>query len=286
MRIKSSAFVWALWLLVIEVVILALTMGSLRASAQESSPGKTTYTTYCASCHTIGGGDLVGPDLAGVTTRRDKAWLTRWITEPDKMLAEGDTIATEMLTQYNNVPMPNLKLSDTDVAALVTYLENVDSGAEPMPVATPRSLPTGDVARGQALFLGTTRFEKGGPACMVCHSVSGIGALGGGALGVDLTDIHQRYGGDAGLSAFLGNPATTTMNAVWSNQPMSEQEKADLVAFLGSTTVSTRSGTTLWILAALSALAAAATILAAHLWWRNRLASVRKPMVAQAATKR
>src|SRR5262249_45688413 len=45
------------------------------------------FRTRCLGCHTIGKGDVVGPDLAGVMTRRDRAWLARYLTEPDRMLA-------------------------------------------------------------------------------------------------------------------------------------------------------------------------------------------------------
>jgi hypothetical protein len=38
------------------------------------------------------------------------------------MLAEGDPIALALFAQYKNVPMPNLHLSESDVAALLAYL--------------------------------------------------------------------------------------------------------------------------------------------------------------------
>jgi len=47
-------------------------------------PDKREYffQSRCGACHTIGNGDRVGPDLAGVTTRRDRAWLSRYLAEP------------------------------------------------------------------------------------------------------------------------------------------------------------------------------------------------------------
>ncbi|MCA9896942.1 MAG: nitrite reductase, copper-containing [Anaerolineales bacterium] len=90
--------------------------------------GQTVFETQCAACHTIGAGDRVGPDLQGVTGQRDEAWLARWIAEPDKVLAEGDPIATELLAEFNNVPMPNLQLSTADVQNVIAYLENPASG--------------------------------------------------------------------------------------------------------------------------------------------------------------
>jgi protein SCO1/2 len=84
--------------------------------------GQYLFQTRCAACHTLGQGDSVGPDLAGVTQQRERAWLERWLAEPDKMLAEGDPIALALFAQYKNVPMPNLHLSESDVAALLAYL--------------------------------------------------------------------------------------------------------------------------------------------------------------------
>ena len=86
------------------------------------SRGEYTFKQHCAACHTIGEGARVGPDLLGVTTTRDRAWLARFIVEPDKMLAEGDPIATELFAKYKNVRMPNLALSREEVGLLIDYL--------------------------------------------------------------------------------------------------------------------------------------------------------------------
>ena len=81
------------------------------------------FQSRCGACHTIGNGDRVGPDLAGVTSRRDHEWLRRYLTDPSRMRAEGDPIAQALFEKYNRVPMPNLGLSSVDVAALLSYLE-------------------------------------------------------------------------------------------------------------------------------------------------------------------
>ena len=61
--------------------------------------------------------------------------------------------------------------------------------------------------------------------------MSGIGSLGGGALGPELTHAAQRYPGP-GLAAVLGNIAFPTMAGPFANRPLTPQEQADLVAFL------------------------------------------------------
>jgi protein SCO1 len=85
-------------------------------------PGEYLFATRCAACHSLGRGDRVGPDLRGVTARRERAWLTRYLAQPDRVLAEGDPIARRLHEAYGEVPMPNLRLGDEDVAALVEYL--------------------------------------------------------------------------------------------------------------------------------------------------------------------
>jgi protein SCO1/2 len=86
-------------------------------------PGAYLFDTKCAACHTFGGGDGIGPDLTGITQTRDRAWLERFIKTPDQVLAEGDPIATALFAKYNQVVMPNLRLGDGDVAAVLTYLD-------------------------------------------------------------------------------------------------------------------------------------------------------------------
>lgn len=85
--------------------------------------GEFLFQSRCAACHTIGGGDRLGPDLNGVTARRDRRWLSRYVAEPDKVRAEGDAVALRLFKQYNQIRMPNLGLGGGDVAALLEYLD-------------------------------------------------------------------------------------------------------------------------------------------------------------------
>ena len=85
--------------------------------------GVLLFQSRCSACHTIGKGDAVGPDLAGVTSRRDRDWLVRYLKAPDQMLAEKDPIAVALLGKYKNITMPNLHLSDGEIATVLAYLE-------------------------------------------------------------------------------------------------------------------------------------------------------------------
>ncbi|HKD29779.1 MAG TPA: SCO family protein [Xanthobacteraceae bacterium] len=85
-------------------------------------PGQAMFKKICAPCHTIGVGDRVGPDLRGVNERRQHEWLTRFIRTPDKVLAEKDPIALTLAAKFPGARMPNLKLSESDAADLISYI--------------------------------------------------------------------------------------------------------------------------------------------------------------------
>ena len=89
----------------------------------ENRPGEALYLKACSSCHTVGKGDLVGPDLAGVTARRDHAWLIRYLVAPDVLRAQKDPIAVELDATYKGVSMPNLGLSAVDAQDVIVYLQ-------------------------------------------------------------------------------------------------------------------------------------------------------------------
>jgi protein SCO1 len=93
--------------------------------------GAYLFDTKCAACHTFGEGDSIGPDLAGVTHARDRAWLERFIKTPDQLLAQNDPIATALFAKYQQVVMPNLRLGDGDVAAVLKYIEAQGVHREP-----------------------------------------------------------------------------------------------------------------------------------------------------------
>jgi protein SCO1 len=93
------------------------------APAMTFDKGQYTFHNHCAACHTIGKGDRIGPDLAGVTASRDREWLRQFILTPDKVFAAGDPIATTLRAKYKDVRMPNLSLTSEDAAVLIDYMD-------------------------------------------------------------------------------------------------------------------------------------------------------------------
>jgi protein SCO1/2 len=94
----------------------------LTGTAMSSQPGQALFKKMCAPCHTIGVGDRVGPDLRGVTDRREKPWLETFIQNPSKMRAKNDPTALALAAEYPAVRMPAVGLAPADAADLISYL--------------------------------------------------------------------------------------------------------------------------------------------------------------------
>jgi protein SCO1/2 len=86
-------------------------------------PGQALFLKTCGGCHTVGKGRRVGPDLAGVTTRRTRDWLVSYIMEPEKVRAKRDPAALSLAAQYPTVRMPNLGLSELDSGDVIAYID-------------------------------------------------------------------------------------------------------------------------------------------------------------------
>lgn len=269
------------------VVLTALFAPGARGAGED---GQAVFDQSCKGCHTIGGGKLVGPDLQGLATLRDRAWVESFIRDPAAVVASGDPVAKQLVDEYG-MTMPTLGLTDAQLAAVLAYLgfQEQSTPAPTTPTETtpaetpPPPKPTaGDPDRGKRLFEGADRLAGGGPACLSCHSVSGVGALGGGRLGPDLTGAAAQLGGESGLASWLTGTPSPTMTPIFSRHPLTARERVDLAAFITSAASAQRdSGQALKLVGLAAALALLSIGLAGAIW-RRRLRGVRRPLVDRA----
>jgi mono/diheme cytochrome c family protein len=228
---KFSPGRWFAWLGVALLVLLApAILASGQGLSQTAAEGQTIFKQNCSACHTIGGGRLIGPDLQDVTQRRDVDWLQRMISGPDKMIASQDPTVISLLADYNNLQMPNLGLDQTQVQAVIAYLENPGAVGQGQPASLPS---TGAPQNGRRLFLGSVPLANGGPNCIACHTTADSPAIGGGSLGPDLTQVALRLG-DQGLASALQTLPFPTMQGVFARRLLTASEQADLYAYFQS----------------------------------------------------
>ncbi len=207
-------------------VLLAAAPAEGRAAEGGGEGG--IFASRCAVCHTIGGGPSMGPDLQGVTERRSEAWLRSFIPDPQGMVDAGDPDAAA-LVKGGRASMPSGIVQPAEMDALLAELR-----AGGKPAAAPAEAPAGPEGRaevGGRLFRGEEPFANGGLPCGACHGLADGSSLG--SLAVDLTDVHGRLG-EAGLRGALRTLPFPVMKEAYADAPLTEQERADLLAFFAS----------------------------------------------------
>ena len=198
-----------------------------------AAAGEGFFQQRCAGCHTIGGGVKVGPDLQGVTDRREKAWLLSYVSEAANVKAKKDPIAVELAKNWKTA-MPNTGISKDEAAAVITYLGNQTAAGPTTPAQTQPPI-VGDAVLGRDLYVCAVSFKNGGGACIACHNAGGMGTFGGGILGPDLTNSFSAMG-QAGFSSVLSAAPLPfpTMKPIYDSQPITAEEAAHLTAYFAA----------------------------------------------------
>lgn len=209
----------------ITVCLLLFSISSLAFDAP------SYFESKCSSCHTVGQGDDVGPDLKGVTQKREQEWIIRFVQESQSLVQEGDPIAVELFNKFRKKKMPDHDLSAQEVIALFQYIDSGAQGAAKKEFKSVVEATVLDQKLGQEYFLGTKKFSNGAPACLSCHSAGNVGALSGGILGPNLTNAYSSFG-DKGLSKVLTNVSFPTMQPIYSKHQLNEEEVFQVKSFL------------------------------------------------------
>ncbi len=118
-------------------------LGPTAAQAQSLSEFQeqaTLFAQQCAKCHTLGEGDRVGPDLKGISEKRDRDWIVGFVRKPSDYL-DSDPTAQALLSQYADLRMPDLNLSQAQVEGLLDYIDAfsqaaVDTTSEEVTIAS------------------------------------------------------------------------------------------------------------------------------------------------------
>jgi cytochrome c2 len=273
-------------------VLMAIMVGFGAVAVQAAEAPADEFKKLCISCHTIGGGRIVGPDLKNVVERQDRAWLVRFITDPQSVLASGDAYAMKLKEEARGVVMPTVPGMTADRAMALLDMIVDESALEKSRFAgvqvSDRPFTAADIAQGRELFLGIRPLVNGGASCVSCHSVNGIGVLAGGGLGPDLNQVFERLNGRKGLVTWLSAPATTTMGAVFGPHPLeADAEILPLVAYFADLAEdpreSSQAATLIFVLLGIAG--TAAVLMTFDGVWKGRFRGVREEMVMDSAER-
>jgi cytochrome c2 len=223
--------------LAILIVLAGLT--SLHAQNDNSSlkepkfspEAAATFNKRCSACHTYGKGIKVGPDLKGVTERRTREWLLRFIRQSSSLIKAGDPIAGALFAQFQQQRMPDwTDLSQTQINDILDYLAVGGPEIKPLDERDAALAKPEEIEAGRNLFYGQARFEYGAKPCTGCHTISGPG-FRGGTLGPDLTSVYFKFQ-DKALTLFLRRPCFQWDSAPPVRSYLTAKESFSLKAFL------------------------------------------------------
>ena len=197
---------------------------------QSQKSGELVFKETCASCHSIGKGKLVGPDLANIEKRQSEKWIKEFIKSSQTVIKSGDKYADSLFKAFNQVQMPDHPgISDVQLNEILSYIAQ-QSSVTAKTTASNDMLP-GNSKRGQDLFVGKIRFTNDGASCNSCHNVDMKGVLSGGALGKDLTHAISRLT-EVGVQGVISGLPFPQMRETYATKPVTKQETADIIAFL------------------------------------------------------
>lgn len=192
------------WLHAASAVVFALAIGLAAGSASaDSTEARKIFTQRCMACHTFGKGVKVGPDLKGVTERRQRPWLLQFIRSSQSVIASGDPVATALFQQFKQQQMPDwLDLSEAQIGDLLDWLAANGPDQQEGDSRAAMTATVAEIERGRRLFHGETALALGGAPCAGCHAAAdGVG----GSLAPALTNIYSAYQ-DGALTQILKRP--------------------------------------------------------------------------------
>ena len=158
------------------------------------------HRNNCINCHTLlGEGAYYAPDLTQIAAQRGSDYLREFLKEPSRFYSE----------ERDRRLMPQLKLSDRDITAVIaflTWVSKIDTqGWPPRPILVRGSAVPGanvgappvTAASSDPAELGRALFNASPPACGACHSIApNVNLVGPSLAGIAATAANRVRGSD------------------------------------------------------------------------------------------
>lgn len=166
---------------------------------------------HCVGCHRIAGvpRNFV-PDLNGIGSKVNQAWLRRWLKDPK--------------SYWERTRMPDFLLADEEAAVLADYLMTYRDKGRIGPL--PENLRALSPERREQLYdLGRTRL--GEARCISCHAINGKG----GTTAPDLGRIGSKVSPEW-LYSFLRDPRLFQPEVEMPRYGFSDEERLAVVVYM------------------------------------------------------
>jgi mono/diheme cytochrome c family protein len=245
---RSFSFAVATTSLFAAVSVSLLVSSGARAAEPHQLEAKKIFNQRCTACHTFGKGVKVGPDLKGVTARRQRPWLLKFIRSSQAVIKSGDPVARSLFAEFKQQRMPDwTDLSEAQVTTILDWLA-ANGPDQKEPDERSAELATeADLEKARGLWSGRVPLANGGLSCASCHSIRhDDGSKRGGTLGPDLTAAYARYR-DRAMTLHLKRPCTKRAPEMSSDVYLTPEESFAIKAYLrrasvNATTASANAG--------------------------------------------
>lgn len=207
-RLRSAADFVPLMTSIASTLVLLLSSSS--PARADDNEARKIFNQRCTACHTYGKGVKVGPDLKGVTERRTRPWLLKFIRSSQTVIESGDPTAKQLFQDFKSQRMPDwTDLSEEQITSVLDWFAKAGPEEKPIDERNAETATASEIQYGRSLFYGGARLGSGGLACVSCHAVREADANAaepkGGTLGPNLTTVYTRYQ-DRALTIFFKKP--------------------------------------------------------------------------------
>ncbi|HBH83726.1 MAG: hypothetical protein A2X05_01665 [Bacteroidetes bacterium GWE2_41_25] len=113
------------------------------------------FDEFCADCHSIGEGDMKGPDLLGVEQKYSEDWLVKFIHSSKTLINSGDPKAVATFEKYKKQNMPDTDLSVSEIRALIAYIKSFNKNTAKKPSITNDSLDVSNIKEIKSVIQAT-----------------------------------------------------------------------------------------------------------------------------------
>ncbi|GEM_PF-161241 len=87
------------------------------------SKGMEVFKVMCTACHKPEK-KFIGPAPKGILKRRSPEWVMNMILNPENMI-KNDSLAKELLIEFNGAPMANQNLTEEEARAVLEYFRSL-----------------------------------------------------------------------------------------------------------------------------------------------------------------
>ncbi|SNR14565.1 c-type cytochrome [Tenacibaculum jejuense] len=131
------------------VFLVSFSINAQDVDMDRQKAGRKLFNANCASCHKLNK-KSTGPALAGVESRRENAWLKKWIRNNAALRASGDADAIALYEEWGQANMTAFpQLTDEQIDNILYYTTvgeikptGSPGGTDDVPVPTQASSPT------------------------------------------------------------------------------------------------------------------------------------------------